>query len=200
MAPHSSTLAWKNPWTEKPGRLQSMGSQRVRRDWATSLSLFNRGIDKDVWYLYSRKDYSVIKTSDIMSFAATWMNLESLTLKEISHTKGRNIVWHLSQVASTKKCSVQFSSLTQLCLTLCDPMDCSLSRSSIHGFFQARVLEWVAISYSRRSFQSRDWTRVFRMVGRRFTVWAPWEAPLYPIKSKIFVIWGFTGNIHQFLL
>ena len=40
MAPHSSTLAWKIPWTEEPGRLQSMGSQRVRQDWATSLSLF----------------------------------------------------------------------------------------------------------------------------------------------------------------
>ena len=40
MAPHSSTLAWKIPWTEEPGRLQSMGSQRVGYDWATSLSLF----------------------------------------------------------------------------------------------------------------------------------------------------------------
>ena len=37
MAPHSSTLAWKIPWTEEPGRLQSMGSLRVRHDWATSL-------------------------------------------------------------------------------------------------------------------------------------------------------------------
>ena len=40
MAPHSSTLAWKIPWMEEPGRLQSMGSLRVRHDWATSLSLF----------------------------------------------------------------------------------------------------------------------------------------------------------------
>ena len=40
MAPHSSTLAWKIPWTEEPARLQSMGSLRVRHDWATSLSLF----------------------------------------------------------------------------------------------------------------------------------------------------------------
>ena len=40
MAPHSSTLAWKIPWVEEPGRLQSMGSLRVRYDWATSLSLF----------------------------------------------------------------------------------------------------------------------------------------------------------------
>jgi len=40
MAPHSSTLAWKIPWTEEPGRLQSTGSLRVGHDWATSLSLF----------------------------------------------------------------------------------------------------------------------------------------------------------------
>ena len=40
MAPHSSTLAWKIPWTEEPGRLQSMRSLRVRHDWATSLWLF----------------------------------------------------------------------------------------------------------------------------------------------------------------
>ena len=40
VAPHSSTLAWKIPWTEGPSRLQSMGSLRVGYDWATSLSLF----------------------------------------------------------------------------------------------------------------------------------------------------------------
>ena len=40
MAPHSSTLAWKIPRTEEPGRLQSLGSRRVVHDWATSLSLF----------------------------------------------------------------------------------------------------------------------------------------------------------------
>ena len=40
MAPHSSTLAWKIPWMEEPGRLQSLGSLRVRQDWVTWLSLF----------------------------------------------------------------------------------------------------------------------------------------------------------------
>ena len=43
MAPHSSTLAWKIPWTEEPGRLQSMGSLRVERDGATSLSCIGEG-------------------------------------------------------------------------------------------------------------------------------------------------------------
>ena len=40
MAAHSSTLAWKIPWTEEPGRLQSMGSRKIGQHWATSLSLF----------------------------------------------------------------------------------------------------------------------------------------------------------------
>ena len=43
------------------------------------------------------------------------------------------------------------SEVAQLCLTLCDPMDCSLPGSSIRGIFQARILEWVAIFYSRGS-------------------------------------------------
>ena len=48
--------------------------------------------------------------------------------------------------------------VTQLCPTLCDPMDCSPPGSSVHGIFQARVLEWIAISSSRGSSQPRDWT------------------------------------------
>ena len=54
--------------------------------------------------------------------------------------------------------------------TLCDPMDYSLPGSSVHGIFQARVLEWVAISFSRGSSQPRDQTQVSHTAGRRFTV------------------------------
>ena len=62
------------------------------------------------------------------------------------------------------------SEVAQLGLTLCDPMDCSLLGSSVHGIFQARVLEWVAISFSRGSSQPRDRTQVSRIAGRHFTV------------------------------
>ena len=48
------------------------------------------------------------------------------------------------------------SEVAQLCPTLCDPMDCSLPGSSIHRIFQARILEWIAISFSRRASQPRD--------------------------------------------
>ena len=57
-----------------------------------------------------------------------------------------------------------------------DPMDCSLPGSSVHGIFQARVLEWVAISFSRRSSWPGDQTRISRIIGRRFTIWATREA------------------------
>ena len=51
-------------------------------------------------------------------------------------------------------------------------MDCSLPHSSVHGIFQARVLEWVAISFSRGSSWPRDRTQVSCIVGRCFTIWA----------------------------
>ena len=57
----------------------------------------------------------------------------------------------------------------------CDTMDYSLPGFSIHGISQSRILEWVAISFSRRSSWPRDWTWVSRIVGRRFTVWATRE-------------------------
>ena len=62
------------------------------------------------------------------------------------------------------------SEVTQSCLTLCDPMDCSPPGSSVHGIFQARGLEWIAISFSRGSSQPRARTQVSCFVDRCFTV------------------------------
>ena len=73
--------------------------------------------------------------------------------------------------------SEKWSEVAQLCMILFDPMDCSLPGSSIHGIFQARVLEWVAISFSRGSSQARDWTQVSHIEGRRFTLWPTRKAP-----------------------
>ena len=49
----------------------------------------------------------------------------------------------------------------QLCLTVCNPMDCSLPGSTVHGILQARILKWVAMPSSRGSFQPRDQTHIF---------------------------------------
>ena len=62
------------------------------------------------------------------------------------------------------------------------PMDYSLPGFSVHGIFQARVLEWVAISFSRGSSWPRDWTQVSCIAGRRFTLWAPPGKPKETIK------------------
>ena len=95
MAPHSSTFAWKIPWTEEPGRLQSMGSLKSQ----TRLSNFN-------------------------------------------------FTFHFpSPVHESEKCKWSRSVVSDFS----GPMDCSLPGSSVHGIFQARVLEWVAIAFSINS-------------------------------------------------
>ena len=66
--------------------------------------------------------------------------------------------------------------VAQSCLTLFDPMDCSLLGSSVHGILQARILEWVAIPFSRGSSRSRYRTQVSCIAGRFFTIWATREA------------------------
>ena len=62
--------------------------------------------------------------------------------------------------------------VTQSCPTFCYRMDYSLPGSSVHGTLQARILEWVNISFSRGSSWLRDQTQVFCIAGRFFTVWA----------------------------
>ena len=80
--------------------------------------------------------------------------------------------------------SIQFSSVAQLCPTLCNPMDCGPPGSSIHGIFQARVLEWVAISFSRGSSQPRGGTWVSCTAGRLFTDWARRDALVVGLKTR----------------
>ena len=105
MATHSSTLAWKIPWTEEPGRLQSMGLQTVRHHWATSYFLFL-----------------------------------SLKKKESSY-------YLIKVVMLTQSRLHQFSSLTQSCPTLCNPMNCSMPGLPIHHqlpeFTQTHI-HWVS--------------------------------------------------------
>ena len=57
----------------------------------------------------------------------------------------------------------------QSCPTLCQPVDCSSPGSSVHGISQARILEWVAISFSRGSCWPRGWTHISCIAGRFFT-------------------------------
>ena len=87
--------------------------------------------------------------------------------------------------------------VAQLCLTVCKSMDCSLpGSSSVHGNLQARILEWVAISFSGRSSQPRDHTPVFLFCRRILYCWnhqgsplttTAWASPCHIISISIFV-------------
>ena len=92
-------------------------------------------------------------------------------------------------------------SVAKLCLTLWDPMDCSQPRSSVHGIFPARILEWVAISFSKGSSQPRDQTLVSHIAGEFFTIWATREA----LNDRALSSWStewlpLTWNPHSDLL
>ena len=95
----------------------------------------------------------------------TKMHLFKSTLKYILIDKCHQLIYTESESEVAKSCPI-----------LCDPMDYSLPGSSVHGILQASILEWVAVSFSRRSSQPRDQTRVSRIAGRHFTIWATWEA------------------------
>ena len=75
-------------------------------------------------------------------------------------------------ICTPKECEVSSGTVkvAQLCLPLCDPVDCSLPGSSVHGILQARILEWAAIPFSRGCSQPRDRTQVSRTAGGFFTV------------------------------
>ena len=97
---------------------------------------------------------------------------------------------------------VLYMSVTQLCLTLCNPMNCSPPGFSGHGILQSEVLEWVAIPFSRESSLPRDWTQVshiawdfFLLYCRFITVYV---GIIKHIKRAIFKGWGKGKIKHSF--
>ena len=76
-------------------------------------------------------------------------------------------------LAGTQLCLVHFVLflVTKLSLTLCNPVNCSLLSSFVHGIFQARILEWVAYPFSRGSSRPKDWTWVSCIACRFITNW-----------------------------
>ena len=128
MATHSSILAWRIPWTEEPGGVQYMRSQRV-----------------------------------------TWLSV---------WTHKVCIMFNFITTTTTTK-------LLQSCPTLCDPMDCSLLGFSIYGILQARILEWVAISFSN----AWKWKVKVKSLSRVHLLATPWTAASQAPPSM-----GFSGQ------
>ena len=118
MATHSSTLAWRIPWREEPGRTLS-----VTQAWTLLV------------------DYS------------PWGH------KELDTTERLHLLTYGCPEPPFTFCSL----VAKLCLTFCHPMDCSPPGSSVQVIFQARIMEQVAISFSRESSWPRDRTHISRV-------------------------------------
>ena len=82
--------------------------------------------------------------------------------------------------------------VAQSCPTFCNPVGCSRPGSSVHGILQARILKWVAISFSRGSSQPKDRTQVSCIAGRCFNLWFFFIVELAPCG------WGWISGLSRF--
>ena len=138
MATYSSIHACRIPWTEEPGRLQSMGWQRVEHDCMTNTQ-HSAAAAKSL--------QSCLTVRPHRRQPARLLCLWDSPSKNIG--VGCHFLLQCMKVKSKNE-------VAHLYLTLCNSIDCSLPGSSAHGISQARILEWVAISFSRRSSGPRS--------------------------------------------
>ena len=148
MATHSSILAWKIPQRKEPDRLQSMGSQRVRHDWVTSLHFHHLWVTVHLRDLNLANERATRNTFLLCWTTETWWLI--LCVAWCCVVKLLSRVWFFASPGS-----------------------------SVHGILQARILEWVAVPFSRGSSQPRDWTQGSCTAGKFFTNWATKEAQEY---------------------
>ena len=158
MATHSSILAWRIPWTEEPGRLQSMGSQesdttsRQRERVLVLLTLtgtscrvcINTPIER-IRRLLAHREMELPGSPSLSVGIRPSNQVCPTALPATSTGEGRS-----------ESCSVVPDSLRR--------MDCP-----VHGILQARILQWVAVPFPRGSSQLRDQTQVSRIAGGFFT-------------------------------
>ena len=136
MATHSSILAWRIPWTEEPGRPWSIGSQRVGHNWSD-------------WACWLSGNWNLLLTDSKIKWELHLIHLiaSGVIWVEIVSVEGEwrgELEVQLFQALPIPPC---VCSVTQSCLTLCYPRDCSLPGSSVSGIFQARILELVTIFF-----------------------------------------------------
>ena len=131
MATHSSILAWRIPGTEEPSGLLSMGSPGVRHDWS---DLAAAAPVSQIHLMHSNSMHYCFQRwppQFILFPFAIWMWISCHRV--CAHSQSLSALW---------------------------PTDCSPPGSSVHQTSQARILEWVAISFSRGSCWPRDWTHL----------------------------------------
>ena len=160
MATRFSAPAWRIPRTKEPGGLQSMGLQRIRHGWFTNTHT-------NVHPLYEICLFKAFEIDIVRDLAFRVCHLIMLRQQDlpIIHSiskrysktekiESNNFVVLVSRKGACCACCVQ--SRFSLVRLFCNPMDCSLPGSSVHGILQARILEWVAMLSSRGSSWSRE--------------------------------------------
>jgi len=195
MATHSSTLAWKIPWTEEPGRLQSMRSLRVGHNWVTSLSLFafmhwRRKWQPTPMFLPGESQGRGAWWAAVSGVAQSWTRLKRLSSS--SSSRGNHLYifkfyWNTVYllcfccIAEWLSYTYLYTSYFPLWRLLC-PCDSPGKNTGV-----------VAIPFSRGSSQPRDRTWVSRIAAELFTIWATRESLPYPFFSHSFPFWFITG-------
>ena len=198
IATHSSISAWRIPWTQKPGRIQPTGSPRVGHVEVSEqmcmhyIACFRFKSESEVAQLcptlcdpmhYSPPGSSVQGT--LQARILGWVDMPSS--RGSSQSRDQTYVsllhWQAGSLPLAPPRKPQMSEVAQSSPTLCNPVDCSPPGSSVHGILQARILEWVAISFSRGSSQPRDRTQVSCIKGRCFNLWARWRLTLDSVRK-----------------
>ena len=180
MATHSSVLAWRISGTGEPGGLPSMGSHRVGHDWSDLAAA--------ACYLF----LCTCSLSQLMEHSISWfwpiLNAKCKYMKvyfKSMKPKKKSSVGICVYTHVFAEFEVKWSEVAQLCPTLCDPVDCSLPGSFLHGILQARVLEWVCHFLLQGIFQTQESNP--GLPHPRQTLWATREAELRNVKSKLVI-------------
>ena len=124
------------------------------------------------------QDYSV--------WMKPWVSSTELSIGNLTDDQKFPVVKQKTQLWISYKWKSGKKRKVKVLVMPCDPMDCSPPGSSVHGIFQARILEWVVIPFSRGSSWPRDGTRFSSIAGGFFTVWATREAQQVE-NSSVFV-------------
>ena len=186
MATHPSVLAWRIPGTGKPDGLLLMGSHRVGHDWSDLAAASDTASTPALLPGESHRRRSLAGCSPCgheesdtterlhfhFSLSCTGEgNGNPLQSSCLENPRDRGAWWAAVYGVAQSRTQLKWLSsssrhrLTLWCLiqglfhSLCDPMDCGSPSSSFQGILQARILEWVAILFSRGSSPPRDWTR-----------------------------------------
>ena len=192
---NSNTLAtwceelthWKRPWCWERLKVGGEGDDRGWDGWMASPTRWTWvGVNSGNWWWTGRP--GVLQSMGSQRVRHDWVIKLKLDKSQAQRNNGPSelaVCWQYWDMWLSPYVCVCARSL-QSCPTLGDPLDCSLPGSSVHEILQARILEWVAMPFSRGS----SWCRIepvslmsSALAGRFFTISATWETLIQPCKS-----------------